>query len=44
MHNTNKMLLRLEGFKYAASPNLNMGYYHVEIIEYEINLCTIILL
>jgi hypothetical protein len=25
------MLLKLEGFKYSTSLNLNMGYYHIEL-------------
>ena len=25
------MLLKLEGFKYATSLDLNMGYYHIEL-------------
>ena len=29
MPKTNKMLLKLEGFKYAASLDLNMGYGHI---------------
>ena len=27
------MLLKLEGFKYAKSSNLNMGYYHTPLTE-----------
>ena len=40
---TNEMLLKLEGFNYAASLDLNMGYYHVVISENAGNLCTIII-
>ena len=39
----NEMLLKLEGFQYAASLDLNMGYYHIRLSEKSINLCTIIL-
>ena len=27
------LLLKLEGFKYATSLDLNMGYYHIELIS-----------
>ena len=37
------MLLYLEGFQYAKSLDLNMGYYHIRLINQAINLCTIIL-
>ena len=37
------MLLKLEGFKYANSLDLNMIHYHVCISKEESNLCTIIL-
>ena len=37
------MLLNLEGFKYATSLDLNMGYNHICLREHSINLCTIIL-
>ena len=37
------MLLKLEGFKYATSLDLNMGYYHIQLSKNESNLCTIIL-
>ena len=40
---TNEMLLKSEGFKYAMSLNLNMGYYHTRLSENASNLCTIIL-
>ena len=29
MPKINEMLLKIEGFKYAMSINLNMGYYHI---------------
>ena len=35
---------KLEGFKYDTQLDLNMGYFHIIIIEYESNLFTIILL
>ena len=38
-----EMLLNLEGFKYATSPDLNMSYYHIHISEQASNLCVIIL-
>ena len=37
------MLLNLEGFQYAISLDLNMGYYHISLSKYSSNLCTIIL-
>ena len=37
------MLLNLEGFKYAMSLDLHMGYYHICLIKHASNLCTIIL-
>ena len=36
------MLLKLEGFKYATSLDLNMGYYHVELSPDSKRLCTIV--
>ena len=44
MPKINEMLLKLEGFQYAMSIDLNMGYHHVQLRENKINLCTIILL
>ena len=38
------MLLKLEGFQYATSLDLNMEYYHILLIKNASNLCTIILL
>ena len=35
------MLLNLEGFQYAMSIDLNMGYYHTRLSEQATNLCTI---
>ncbi len=37
------MLLKLEGFKYATSLDLNMGYYHIELSPDSKKLCTIVL-
>ena len=37
------MLLKLEGFKYATSLDLNMGYYHIELHPESMHLCTIVL-
>ena len=43
MPKINEMLLKLEGFQYATSLDLNMGYYHIGLSENASNLCTIIL-
>ena len=40
---TNEMLLKLEVFQYATSLDLNMVYYHIQLIENTINLCRIII-
>ena len=37
------MLLKLEGFQYATSLDLNMGYYHIELTPHSKSLCTIVL-
>jgi hypothetical protein len=37
------LLLKLEGFQYASSLDLNMGYYHIELSPLSKQLCTIIL-
>ena len=42
MPKINEMLLKLEGFKYATSLNLDMGYYHIWLSKNTSNLCTII--
>ena len=34
------MLLNLEGFMYATSLDLNMGYYHIELCLDSKKLCT----
>ena len=39
----NENLLQLEGFQYATSLDLNIGYYHIQLSENASNLCTIIL-
>jgi hypothetical protein len=36
-------MLKLEGFQYATSLDLNMGYYHIELTPFSKQLCTIIL-
>ena len=41
MSTINEMLLRLRGFQYATSLDLNMGYYHIKLSENASNLCTI---
>ena len=37
------LLLKLEGFQYGTSVNLNMGYYHIELSHNSKKLCTIVL-
>jgi hypothetical protein len=37
------LLLKIEGFKYATSLDLNMGYYHIELSPNSQRLCTIVL-
>ena len=43
MPKINDMLLELEGFQYATSLYLNMGYYHIRLSKNASNLCMIIL-
>ena len=43
MTKINHILLNLEGFWYATSLDLHMGYYHIRLSENVSNLCTIIL-
>ena len=43
MPKTGEMLLKLEGFNYFTSLDLDMGYYHICLSEEASNLCTIIL-
>ena len=43
MPKINEMLLKLEGFQYATSIDLNMGYYHIWLRKNPSNLCTIII-
>ena len=38
-----KIPLNLEGFKYATSLDLNIGYYNIHLSENSSNLCNIIL-
>ena len=37
------LMLKLEGFQYATSLDLNMGYYHIELSPTSKRLCTIVL-
>ena len=37
------LLLKLEGFQFATSLDLNMGYYHIELTPFSKSLCTIVL-
>ena len=37
------LLLKLEGFTYATSLDLNMGYYHIELSPMSKQMCTIVL-
>ena len=43
MPKINDLLLELEVFQYAASLDLNMGYYNIPLSENASNLCAIIL-
>ena len=43
MPNIIEMLLKSEGFQYAASLDLNMVYYHIQLSEKASNLCKIII-
>ena len=40
--NIQDLLLRFEGFRYGTPLNLNMGYYHIELIAKSKKLCTIV--
>ena len=40
--NIQDMLLNLEGFQYATSLDLNMGYYHIELSPNSKRLCTLV--
>jgi putative transposase len=37
------LLLKLEGFQYATTLDLNMGYYHIELSPSSKHLCTIVM-
>ena len=37
------MLMKLEGFQYASSLDLNMGYYHIQLSPSASKLCTVVL-
>ena len=39
----NEILLKSEGFQYATSLDLSMGYYHIRLRKNTSNLCMIIL-
>ena len=43
MPKINELLLKLEGFQYTTSFDLNMGCYHIRLSKNASNLCTIIL-
>ena len=43
MPKINEILLKLEGVQYAASLDLNLGYYHIRTSKNASTLCTIIL-
>ena len=43
MPNINVMELKLVGFQYATPLDLNMEFYHIQLIYNVSNLCTIIL-
>ena len=40
--NIQDLLLKLEGFQYATSLDLNMGYYHITLSPFSKRLCTIV--
>ena len=42
MPKINEMLFKLEGFKYATSLDLNMGYHNIQPRKHSSNLCTMI--
>ena len=44
MPKMNEMLFKLEGFPYAMSHDLNMGYYYIQLTKCTSNSCTIIIL
>ena len=43
MPEINEILLKLEGFHYDTSIDLNMGYHHIKLRKNASNLCTIII-
>ena len=43
MPKINEILFKLEGFQYAKSLDLNMGYYHIGLSKNASNLCMITL-
>ena len=44
MPKINEMLLKLKGFQYDMSLDLNMGYYNIQVSKNASNLCRIIIL
>ena len=44
MPKMNEMLLKLEGFQYTTSIDLNMAFYHIRLSKNTSNLCTVIIL
>ena len=44
MPNINGILLKVESFIYATSPDLNVLFYHIQLTEYASKFCTIIIL
>ena len=43
MPKINEILFKLEGFQYAVSLDLNIGYYNIQLSDKASNLCTIII-
>ena len=43
MPHIQELLTKLEGFSYASSLDLNMGYYHIRLDTDASKLCTIVL-
>jgi hypothetical protein len=37
------LLLKLEGFQYATTLDLNMGYYHIKLSPFSKRLCMIVM-
>ena len=43
MPKSDEMLFKLEFFEYDSSLNLIVGFYHIQLSEDSINLCTIVI-